>query len=137
MPRKERPLDQGDDRLLEFAADLRELRERCGRPPYRELGRRAHFSAAALCDAAGGRRLPSLAVTKAYVRACGGPVADWERRWHRLAAALRPADPGPRPPDRRLPPFAEHLLAQVGGLLVRVGGALVAAGRDSTPTGSR
>ncbi|MER7757767.1 hypothetical protein [Kitasatospora sp. NPDC097643] len=38
--------------------------------------------------AAGGRRLPSLAVTLAYVQACGGDVAEWQRRWQLLAAEL-------------------------------------------------
>ena len=42
VPRPERPLDPGDDPLLEFAADLRRLREKAGNPTYRELGRRAH-----------------------------------------------------------------------------------------------
>ncbi len=87
MPRRERPLDDGDDALLRFAAELRAVRERAGSPPYRELARRAHYSAGTLSDAAGGRKLPSLSVTLGYVRACGGDVAEWERRWHELAAA--------------------------------------------------
>jgi hypothetical protein len=72
VPRPERPLDPGDDPLTEFAAELRRLRESAGNPTYRELGRRAHYSAGTLSEAAGGRKLPSLAVTLAYVRACGG-----------------------------------------------------------------
>jgi energy-coupling factor transporter ATP-binding protein EcfA2 len=88
MARAERPLDVGDGRLLEFAADLRRLRVEVGSPAYRELGRRAHYSATTLSDAAGGRRLPSLSVTLAYVTACEGDTATWERRWHALAAEL-------------------------------------------------
>jgi hypothetical protein len=88
MVGNERPLEPGDGPLLRFAADLRRLREMAGRPAYRELGRRAHYSAAALSDAANGRKLPSLAVTKAYVAACNGDVAEWERRWHDVAAEL-------------------------------------------------
>jgi WD40 repeat protein/energy-coupling factor transporter ATP-binding protein EcfA2 len=69
------------------------------------LGGRAHYSAAALSDAAGGRRLPSLAVTLAYVAACDGDTATWEERWHAIAAELagsamdEPADDngGPAP----------------------------------------
>ncbi|WP_171165424.1 hypothetical protein [Streptomyces sp. I05A-00742] len=97
MPRQERPLDPGDSPLLRFAAGLRALRERAGGPTYRQLALRAHSSAASLSVAAGGRRLPSLAVTTAYVRACGGDVREWEARWHAVAAAL--ADP-------RRPPYA-------------------------------
>lgn len=122
MPRKERELDDSDDPLVVFARDLRELREGAGRPPYRELARRAHFSAAALCDAAGGRRLPTLPVTTAYVRACGGRVEDWEQRWHRLDAELRAADPIHRAP----PPSVVRLFTGVvGSLLVRVGAAMM------------
>ncbi len=85
MPRRERPLDEGESGLLQFAADLRRLRERAGSPTYRELSRRAHYSAAALSEAAGGRKLPSLAVTKAYVKACDADPEEWVRRWHEVA----------------------------------------------------
>ncbi|CCH31028.1 hypothetical protein ABZ816_02020 [Actinosynnema sp. NPDC047251] len=90
MARRERPLADGDGPLLSFAADLRRLREEAGGPTYRELGTRAHYSAATLSDAAGGRKLPTLAVTQGYVRACGGDVDAWTERWHRVAAALAP-----------------------------------------------
>lgn len=88
MGRAERPLDDGDGPLSEFAEDLRQLRVRAGRPAYRELSRRAHYSAAALSEAASGRKLPSLALTRAYVEACGGDTEGWTRRWHDLAAEL-------------------------------------------------
>ncbi|MGW3071399.1 nSTAND1 domain-containing NTPase [Kitasatospora sp. NPDC001132] len=88
MPRRESPLDPGDGPLLRFAGDLRALRERAGGLPYRQLALRAHCSAASLSVAAGGRRLPSLAVTLAYVQACGGDVREWQHRWQLLAAEL-------------------------------------------------
>ncbi|MFI5585881.1 helix-turn-helix domain-containing protein [Amycolatopsis sp. NPDC051758] len=88
MPRAERPLDEDGSELSRFAADLRLLREKAGLPPYRVLARTAHFSSSTLSDAAGGRRLPSLEVTLAFVRACGGDPGPWEERWHRLAANL-------------------------------------------------
>src|SRR6187551_2652810 len=72
VPRGERPLDEGDSPLLRFAADLRTLRDQAGGRTYRQLGTRAHYSATTLSDAAGGRKLPSLAVTLAYVQACDG-----------------------------------------------------------------
>ncbi|WP_410646549.1 NACHT and WD repeat domain-containing protein [Amycolatopsis sp. cmx-4-54] len=88
MPRRERPLADGDSRVVKFASDLRRLRESAGRPTYRVLSMRAHCSAAALSDAASGRKLPSLQITLAYVLGCGGEAGEWERRWHELAAEL-------------------------------------------------
>ena len=93
MARAERPLDDEDSPLGHFAADLRRLRVKAGSPPYREVSRRAHYSPAALSDAASGRGLPSVAVTLAYVAACGGDVVEWERRWHALAGELADAAP--------------------------------------------
>ncbi len=108
MPRPERPLDPRDDLLTEFAADLRRLRESAGNPTYRELGRRAHYSAGTLSEAAGGRKLPSLAVTLAYVRACGGEPGEWEERWHAVADESRGdgADSPPEPQPGEIPPYA-------------------------------
>ncbi|MGI5216091.1 hypothetical protein [Plantactinospora sp. CA-290183] len=88
MPRRERPLDPGDGVLLRFAADLRQLRRAAGNPTYRVLARQVHYSVATLSEAAAGRKLPSLAVTLAYVRACGGDVDEWEQRWRMAAAEL-------------------------------------------------
>ena len=62
-----------------------------GSPGYRELARRAHYSVTTLAQAAWGEALPSLAVTLAYVRACGGDAADWEARWRAAADELEPA----------------------------------------------
>ncbi|MEU4746681.1 helix-turn-helix transcriptional regulator, partial [Actinosynnema sp. NPDC023658] len=86
MPRAERPLADEDTPVLKFAGDLRRLRRGAGLPSYRELGRLANYSAAALSEAVAGRRLPSLAVTKAFVRACGGDVEQWSARWRELAS---------------------------------------------------
>ncbi|WP_442792269.1 nSTAND1 domain-containing NTPase [Amycolatopsis sp. NBC_01307] len=105
MPRPERPLDPGDDLLTDFAADLRRLRESAGNPTYRELGRRAHYSAGTLSEAAGGRKLPSLAVTLAYVRACGGTPGDWEKRWHEVADDRSGADSPAEPEAGESPPY--------------------------------
>ncbi|WP_158688087.1 MULTISPECIES: hypothetical protein [Actinomycetes] len=95
MPRRERPLDPDDDALSRFAHGLRDLRRKAGSPTYRELARCAHYAAGTLSDAAGGRKLPTLAVTLAYVRACGGDVGDWEKYWHALAAELAAENAAP------------------------------------------
>ena len=104
MPRGERPLDDGDSTLLRFAADLRTLRDKAGGQSYRQLGARAHYSATTLSDAAGGRKLPSLAVTLAYVQACEGDLHEWEDRWHEVAAEVAPATPSQV--DNTTPPYA-------------------------------
>ncbi|QTR03980.1 WD40 repeat domain-containing protein [Saccharothrix algeriensis] len=107
MPRTENPLGDGDGPLVDFARGLRLLREEAGRPSYRALSARAHYSAAALSQAAAGQKLPSLEVTLAYVRACGGPVEEWRRRWHELAAESGPSarSDSARSPYAGLAPF--------------------------------
>ncbi|MFJ9244019.1 hypothetical protein [Streptomyces sp. NPDC101776] len=101
MPRAERPLDLDAGPLTGFAAELRKLRETAGRPPYRTMAKRAHYSSTTLSDAAGGRAFPSLSVTLAYVEACQGDRRAWEARWHTVAAEIAavaqgdgPAEPG-------------------------------------------
>lgn len=105
MPRPERPLDPEAGPLPDFAADLRRLREKAGNPTYRELAGRAHYSWSTLADAAAGRRLPSLAVTLAYVRVCDGDPGEWEKRWRDVSAELAgpPGEPGAAEPDERCP----------------------------------
>ncbi|WP_157985302.1 nSTAND1 domain-containing NTPase [Lentzea terrae] len=95
MPRTERPLESEDTELGRFAGDLRRLRDKAGKPSYRELASRAHYSAATLSDAAGGKKLPTLAVTLAYVKACDGDEQEWEQRWRAIAAPPEPTADAP------------------------------------------
>jgi WD40 repeat protein len=88
VPRSERPIDETEDAVVAFAAGLRKLREKAGRPPYRTLAKQAHYSVSTLADAAAGRKLPSLPVALAYVDACGGDVEGWEQRWREVSAEL-------------------------------------------------
>ncbi|MET0134656.1 MAG: NB-ARC domain-containing protein, partial [Kibdelosporangium sp.] len=85
MGRPERPLDKTNGPIAAFAHDLRLLRSRAGNPSYRELARTALFAPSVLSSAASGHRLPTLAVTLAFVTACGGDRAVWERRWRGIA----------------------------------------------------
>ncbi|GAA0915298.1 hypothetical protein GCM10009558_024420 [Virgisporangium aurantiacum] len=105
MPRPERRLDPADGAVAAFATGLRQLRDHAGKPGYRQLAQRAHFSATALSEAAGGRKLPSLAVTMAFVEACGGDQADWKTRWQEATEALAQAEPAEadRPAAGRAP----------------------------------
>ncbi|MGO1051520.1 nSTAND1 domain-containing NTPase [Crossiella sp. CA198] len=99
MPRKEQPLVPNGLPLVDFAIELRKLRAAAGQPAYRTLAAATHYSSSTLAAATGGQRLPSLAVTLALVRACGGEIAEWERRWHQVAAQVHEEAP-------RLPPAA-------------------------------
>jgi hypothetical protein len=75
------------DGLEDFARDLRTLRAKA-ELDYPEMAETSHFSMKTLAAAAGGLRLPTLPVAIAYVRACGGNVAEWEDRWQKLAAKI-------------------------------------------------
>ncbi|WP_432922222.1 helix-turn-helix domain-containing protein [Microbispora sp. CA-135349] len=108
MGRPERDLSPEEGPVQAFAVALRRLREEAGSPPYRALAERAHYSPTVLSRAAGGRALPSLEVTLAFVRACGGDEDAWARRWQQVSeelsasarASAEPAvdaDPSPAP----------------------------------------
>ncbi|MEV4637701.1 hypothetical protein AB0J80_10145 [Actinoplanes sp. NPDC049548] len=81
MPRPERPLEGLGGPVEQLAAELRELRDKAGKPGYRQMAARVNYSVATLSAAASGRRLPTLEVTLAYVAACDGDREEWERRW--------------------------------------------------------
>jgi hypothetical protein len=87
MGRPMRPIDPADGTIQAFAAELRQLRERAGSPPFRVMARRAHYSATTLSVACAGASLPSLDVTLAFVRVCDGPAGYWRGRWQEAADA--------------------------------------------------
>ncbi|MFI7015460.1 WD40 repeat domain-containing protein [Streptomyces sp. NPDC050164] len=106
--RAEGELDPEAGPVQRFAAGLRALREAAGRPTYREMARRAGYGVTTLSQAAAGKQLPTRAVTLAYVKACGGDLAEWERRWREASgelAAETAADDTARPPYRGLTRF--------------------------------
>jgi transcriptional regulator with XRE-family HTH domain len=113
MGRIERAVDPAAGPLQRFAHDLQVLRRQAGEPTYRAMSRRVGVSYSALSQAAKGKRLPTLTVTIAFVRACGA-VADverqWQRRWEQVRADLS-----------RLPPNADDEPE-------------LAAAQDATPT---
>ena len=75
------------DGLEAFARDLRTLRAKADLD-YPEMAEVSHYEMKTLAAAAGGLRLPTLPVAVAYVRACGGNVADWEERWQKIAEKI-------------------------------------------------
>ncbi|MCZ7420483.1 MULTISPECIES: helix-turn-helix domain-containing protein [unclassified Micromonospora] len=116
MARAERPVDPTADPLQAFAAELRLLREAAGRPTYHALARRAHRSSSSLSEAAGGRRMPTLDTTLAYVRALGGDEREWAERWHALRAAIHGVgDAAPDAPLAERKPSAERRVGAAAG----------------------
>jgi hypothetical protein len=121
MGRPERPLDPAAGPIQAFASDLRQLRQRAGSPKYLQMQRRTGRSRTALAEAAGGDHLPTWETVEAYVRACGGDLAQWHARWVQARDAVRPPrgeaphDPAvaarPRPP--RASRFHRWLTASV------------------------
>ncbi|GAA2213696.1 hypothetical protein GCM10009850_091590 [Nonomuraea monospora] len=123
--RRERPVPPGP--LQEFAQGLRDLRMAAGNPSYRAMERKAGYSSSALSAAASGDRLPSLAVTKAYVGACGGDQDAWARKWNDLREELdnKPHDgeasahPSPARRPRRV--RLNRGVVKLSALLVAIG----------------
>ncbi|MEU3624536.1 NB-ARC domain-containing protein [Amycolatopsis coloradensis] len=132
MGRPERPLDGSTGPIATFAHDLRVLRNRAGNPSYRELARTALFAPSVLSSAASGHRLPTLAVTLAFVSACGGDRAAWERRWRSLAGRT-----GGGVEVREEPAPAPQPEIPMDGAPVSASGAVHLARPAQLPMGSR
>ncbi|TDC10270.1 XRE family transcriptional regulator [Streptomyces sp. 8K308] len=135
MGRPERPLDPSTGPIARFAAGLRELRHAAGSPSYRELARRSNYSVTTLSEAAGGRRLPTLDVTLAFVEACGGEAEEWRHTWWLTARERRPAAPAAPPPPPPAPRRRRYG-ARVLGLAFLTGAALGAGAAFTVPRGN-
>ncbi|WP_405846625.1 hypothetical protein [Streptomyces sp. NBC_01518] len=105
MGRREKPLDPDAGPVQRLAHELRMLREKAGKPPYREMAERAGYSTTALSQAAAGDQLPSLALTRAYVQVLDADPDEWERRWREADAEVRAASVEERAPYRGLARF--------------------------------
>ncbi|MEV6419715.1 helix-turn-helix transcriptional regulator [Streptomyces sp. NPDC051662] len=92
MGRPETHIDPSEGSLQLFAYELRALRRSAGNPSYRQLASRAKYSGTTLSEAARGLSFPSLAVTLAYVGACGGDTAHWRTYWQETDTALKTAE---------------------------------------------
>ena len=87
-PREMRLRDARSDGTARFLRQLRELRDQAGLG-YAELAARAHYPCDVIKAAESGPSLPDLPVLSAYVRACGGTMAEWEERWRAQPAPRR------------------------------------------------
>ncbi|WP_432036573.1 hypothetical protein [Streptomyces cucumeris] len=103
--RREKPIDPGAGPVQRFAFELRRLRGEADNPTYRVMAQQAGYSVAALARAAAGETLPSLPLTLAYVKACGGDVAQWERRWNEARAEEAAAHPPVMDEESADPPY--------------------------------
>lgn len=91
-------MDPGAGPAQRLAHDLRLLREKAGKPPYREMAERAGYSVTALSQAAAGDQLPTLAVVRAYAEALDADPDEWEARWREADTEFRaPAADEPAP----------------------------------------
>ncbi|WP_425353045.1 helix-turn-helix domain-containing protein [Saccharomonospora piscinae] len=109
MGRPERPVDPDAGPVQRFAWELRRLREDAGSPTYRQLARRAHYSATTLSEAAGARHCPrwpwhSPMPTPAAETAASGNNAGGRRCGRSTSHSSTPAPKAPpwRPPDEPL-----------------------------------
>ncbi|GJF30368.1 hypothetical protein KNE206_30680 [Kitasatospora sp. NE20-6] len=100
--RPERRLDRNASPLAAFACDLRLVREQA-KLTYRQMSSKAGYSHNALAQAAGGARFPSLELSLAFARACGGDEREWKQRWYDAKEAIEREQKRPaavREPDR-------------------------------------
>ncbi|MFE7760419.1 helix-turn-helix domain-containing protein [Streptomyces sp. NPDC057438] len=105
MGRREKPVDPDAGPVQRLAHELRLLREKAGKPPYREMARRAGYSTTALSQAAAGDQLPTPAVVRAYAEALDADPEEWEARWREADTELRAPAADERAPFRGLARF--------------------------------
>ena len=87
MGRSQKPLDRDGSPVREFAFWLRDLRRRSGLT-YDQLGRKSRYATSTVQSAAAGKRLPTLKVTLAFVRACEGDLRQWREYWTQVRRLL-------------------------------------------------
>lgn len=87
MGRPQKPLDRDGSAVHEFAFWLRDLRKRSGLT-YDQLGKNAHYATSTVQAATAGNRFPTLRVTMAIVKACGGDTREWRDYWTQIQRAL-------------------------------------------------
>ncbi|WKU46475.1 helix-turn-helix transcriptional regulator [Streptomyces sp. VNUA116] len=101
MARPEEPVDHAAP-YAAFALHLRKQRAEGGSPTYSSLARRTGYSVSALSQAAAGRKLPSLDLTLAFAKACGGDGARWEKLWETARCQDTARGDGGLPPEPRV-----------------------------------
>jgi hypothetical protein len=75
--------DGATDEAIQFLREMRQMRSGAGLG-CADLAARAHYPKDVIMAAEAGPSLPDLPILSAYVRGCGGTVAEWEERWRAL-----------------------------------------------------
>lgn len=87
MGRPQEQLERDGSPVREFAFWLRDLRN-CAGLTYERLGKNAHYATSTVQEATAGRRLPTLRVVGAFVRACDGDLGAWTAYWTQIRRIL-------------------------------------------------
>jgi transcriptional regulator with XRE-family HTH domain len=116
MGRPQAPLERDGSPVREFAFWLRDLRNRSGLT-YEQLAKISNYATSTVQEATAGRRLPTLNVVKAFVKACHGDQPAWREYWTQIRRSLDPD----APPD-------------LAGLIVPSWAASTGFGRPATPS---
>jgi DNA-binding XRE family transcriptional regulator len=74
------------DDAIRFLRELRQLRSEAGLESA-ELAARVHYPHDVIVATEAGPDLPELPVLSAYVRGCGGGLAEWEERWRSVTGS--------------------------------------------------
>jgi len=93
MGRQEAALARDGSAARELAYWLRAERRRAGLT-YTRLAELSRYSASSLQEAAAGRTLPTLELTLAFVRGCGGDEVMWRGYWLRIKRYVQEWTPG-------------------------------------------
>lgn len=116
-PDAEGASEKADDRtarcesqVTAFVADLKRLRADAGQPSLRTMAVTAHYSHTALSSVVSGGRLPSLELTLAFVRACGGDEDAWRTRWQQVRPHVTRAATAPPLTTAPVPVAPPHSL---------------------------
>jgi hypothetical protein len=121
--------EQASNSIIEFAAELRELRVEAGNPSFRQMaGASGSISHTTLHEAAAGSRFPSWETTREFVKACGGDETEWRARWERARDAIEPRQTSAAQPSGPVGPDSGTKRSMRRRLLVTAGAALVVVG---------
>ena len=83
MGRPRKPIDDTGP-IGQFATQLRDRQDQVPGLTFRAMASRAHCSHSVLAEAAGGKKLPTWTVTRAFLVGCGADeqeLASWQQRW--------------------------------------------------------
>jgi DNA-binding XRE family transcriptional regulator len=115
MGRREKPINRTGP-VATHAEQLRLLREAAGLT-LDKLAKQTGLAKSTLSKAQGGVDFPSWEVTKRFVGACGGDVAEWKERWDGIEKTLALPKPfGTPAPLKSVPVFRRGKLATYGAI---------------------